>query len=46
MFAIARKYTVAVDEIRNWNDLQTDKLKTGQQLRIIKTDNARDQTAR
>ena len=46
MFAIAKKYTVAVDEIRDWNDLETDKLKTGQQLRIIKTENVRDQTAR
>ncbi len=46
MFAIARKYTVAVDEIRGWNDLQTDKLKTGQQLRIIKNENVSNQTAR
>jgi LysM repeat protein len=36
MYAIARKYSVAVDDVMKWNDLQTIDLKTGQQLRISK----------
>ena len=36
MFAIARKYSVTVDDVMKWNDMQTIDLKTGQQLRINK----------
>ncbi|MGZ3897897.1 MAG: glucosaminidase domain-containing protein [Flavisolibacter sp.] len=36
MYAIARKYDVAVEEVMKWNDLQTTDLKPGQQLRINK----------
>jgi LysM repeat protein len=36
MYAIARKYSVAVDDLMKWNDLQGTELRTGQQLRINK----------
>ncbi|HVE60767.1 MAG TPA: glucosaminidase domain-containing protein, partial [Chitinophagaceae bacterium] len=36
MYAIAKKYAVSVDAIKQWNDLQTNDLKKGQQLRINK----------
>ena len=36
MFAIAKKYAVAVDDVMKWNNMQTIDLKTGQQLRINK----------
>jgi LysM repeat protein len=37
MFGIARKYSVAVDDVMKWNDLQSMALKTGQKLRINKS---------
>jgi LysM repeat protein len=40
MFAIAKKYAVTVEAIKQWNNLQTDYLKKGQQLRINKNQNA------
>ena len=36
LFAIARKYGVAVEDIMRWNDMTTTGLKIGQQLRIHK----------
>ncbi len=36
MYAISKKYDVAVADILLWNQLQTTELKTGQQLRINK----------
>ncbi len=36
MYAISKKYQVAVADILQWNQLQTTELKTGQQLRINK----------
>jgi LysM repeat protein len=36
MYAISKKYEVSVEEIMEWNDLNTTNLKTGQQLRINK----------
>jgi LysM repeat protein len=36
MYAIAKKYAVAVDDVMKWNNMQTIDLKTGQQLRINK----------
>lgn len=36
VYAIAKKYDVAVADVLKWNDMQTATLKTGQQLRITK----------
>ena len=36
LYAIAKKYSVAVNEVLKWNELQSNDLKTGQQLRIHK----------
>lgn len=36
MYAIAKKYDVAVKDVMKWNDMQTNDLKPGQQLRINK----------
>jgi LysM repeat protein len=36
LFAISRKYEVSVDDIIKWNELQSNDLRTGQQLRINK----------
>ncbi len=36
VYAIAKKYEVAINDLMNWNNLQTIALKTGQQLRINK----------
>lgn len=36
MYAIARKYGVALEELKKWNDLSSTDLKIGQQLRINK----------
>jgi membrane-bound lytic murein transglycosylase D len=36
LYAIAKKYEVTVDQIREWNALTGNNLKTGQQLRINK----------
>jgi LysM repeat protein len=36
MYAIAKKYAVAVDDVMKWNNMQTIDLKIGQQLRINK----------
>ena len=34
LFAIARKYNVTVQQLKDWNKLQTDELKPGQQIKI------------
>jgi LysM repeat protein len=34
LFAISKKYAVSVEEIQQWNGLDSTTLKTGQQLRI------------
>lgn len=36
LYAIAKKYSVPVEDIMKWNDLQSADLRTGQQLRIQK----------
>ncbi|HJW17068.1 MAG TPA: LysM peptidoglycan-binding domain-containing protein, partial [Flavisolibacter sp.] len=36
LYAISRKYDVSVEDIIKWNELQSNDLKTGQQLRINK----------
>ena len=36
VFGIARKYDVAMEDVRKWNDLSSTDLKTGQPLRINK----------
>ncbi len=36
IYAISKKYAVAIDDVMKWNDMQTMDLKTGQQLRISK----------
>ena len=41
MYSIAKKYEVSVDEIKSWNELTSNELKIGQQLRINKYTNAR-----
>jgi len=40
IYAIAKKYVVTVEAIRQWNNLQTDNIKKGQQLRINRNQNA------
>lgn len=40
MFAVAKKYAVTVEAIKEWNNLQTNDLRKGQQLRINKNQNA------
>jgi LysM repeat protein len=37
-YAISKKYGVAIEDIRKWNNLQTIELKIGQELRIKKPD--------
>lgn len=36
LFSIAKKYKVTVDQLREWNDLSNDDLKTGQKLIVSK----------
>jgi LysM repeat protein len=36
LYAISRKYDVTVEDIIKWNELQSNDLRTGQQLRINK----------
>jgi LysM repeat protein len=36
VYAISKKYSVGIEELMKWNDLQSTDLKTGQQLRINK----------
>ena len=36
LYAIARKYDVAVEDVQKWNEMQSVHLKKGQQLRINK----------
>ena len=36
LFAIAKKYKVTVDQLREWNGLENDDLKTGQKLIVSK----------
>ncbi len=36
LYAIAKKYNVATDNIKQWNNLQDDLIKVGQELRIYK----------
>ncbi|RYF86845.1 MAG: LysM peptidoglycan-binding domain-containing protein [Chitinophagaceae bacterium] len=40
LFSIAKKYNVAVDDVRKWNALGTNDLRIGQELRINKATNA------
>jgi LysM repeat protein len=40
LFSISKKYAVTVDEIKEWNNLEGNTLKTGQQLRINTKANA------
>lgn len=37
VYSIARKYEVGVDDVKKWNDLPTNDLKIGQQVRIKQT---------
>jgi flagellum-specific peptidoglycan hydrolase FlgJ len=47
IYAISKKYSVDVEDLRKWNELQTTDLKIGQQLKINKSKtNAFYQTAR
>lgn len=41
MYSIAKKYEVSVDELKSWNELSSNELKIGQQIRINKSANAR-----
>jgi LysM repeat protein len=41
MYSIAKKYEVSVDELKSWNELPSNELKIGQQIRINKSLNAR-----
>ena len=41
MYSIAKKYEVSVEEVKSWNELTSNELKIGQQLRINKYTNAR-----
>ena len=34
VYAIAKKYNITVPQLKEWNNLQTDDLKIGQQLKI------------
>lgn len=34
LFSISREYNVSVGDIRRWNQLQTDQLQTGQELKV------------
>lgn len=36
LYSIAKKYDVGVDQLRSWNSLQKDEIKTGQELLIYK----------
>lgn len=36
LYAIARKYNVTVQQLKEWNGLQTDELKPGQQIKITR----------
>lgn len=36
VYAIAKKYSVAVNDVMKWNEMETNDLKTGQQIRINK----------
>lgn len=36
LYAIAKKYSVAVEDLKKWNNLESVNLKTGQQIRINK----------
>ncbi|MCC7380001.1 MAG: LysM peptidoglycan-binding domain-containing protein, partial [Chitinophagaceae bacterium] len=36
LYAIARKYKVTVQQLKEWNNLQSDDLKPGQQIKISK----------
>lgn len=35
LFSISRMYDVTVNEIRTWNELETDQLSTGQTIRVV-----------
>ena len=37
VYSIAKKYNVNVDDVKTWNNLETNDLKIGQQIRINKT---------
>ncbi|MBX2924853.1 MAG: LysM peptidoglycan-binding domain-containing protein, partial [Chitinophagaceae bacterium] len=36
LYSIAKKYAVAIDQLKTWNSLQTNDLKIGQELLIYK----------
>ena len=37
LYSIAKKYEVAVEDVKKWNSIETDALKVGQQIRINKS---------
>lgn len=37
VYSIAKRYEVGVDEVKRWNEMETQDLKIGQQIRIQKT---------
>ena len=37
MYSISKKYEVAIDDVKKWNDMDTTDLKIGQEIRINKT---------
>jgi LysM repeat protein len=36
LYSLSRKYQVEIDKLREWNNLQAEDLKTGQELLIYK----------
>ncbi len=36
LYAISKKYKVTIDQIRTWNNLEKDVLRTGQKIKILK----------
>lgn len=46
LYSISKKYSVNVDDVMKWNNLQSPDLKIGQELRIYNNRNGSDQTAR
>lgn len=37
LYSIAKKYEASVDDVKKWNDMETNELKIGQQIRINKS---------
>jgi LysM repeat protein len=46
LYSLSKKYGVGVDDIKQWNGLESNDLKTGQQLRINTKANAYDKGSR